>query len=241
MSTQSVTLTYAEFVSLTDPVTPFASRDETLPLLTGVRITASGGYVIARATDRYRAAFQRVRVTRPDGESLPDGFDALVSARAIAAIKRTFKPARRFVVDLTLTVTSDTLTVEASGTLGGFGSGGTLRFDLIQGNYPPIENLIPWGVRDGAASMALNAASLADLAKVAPVGMHGVGPVVIHPAPRGKPVLITHGEDFVALIQPVRFDDDKEGDKTSGDTWRSILAAPTPAAKPKRTRKADAA
>lgn len=54
-------LTAAELRRLFDPVFPFASTNDMLPVLTGVHLTAKDGYLVASATDRFRVGFSRVR------------------------------------------------------------------------------------------------------------------------------------------------------------------------------------
>lgn len=244
MTTTTLTLTAREFAQLVDPVLPFVTQDETLPILTAVRITTAGGYAIARATDRYRAAFQRVPIAHPEGEPLLDGFDALLSARAIKAIRSTFKVGRANSLDsrLSLTVDGEHVDVASVGGLGlGDLAGATLRLHQVLGKFPPIETLINWdSSEDAGQDLMVNTRFLADLK--ATTREDAMTPLVIHPAAQGKSIRVSRGADFVAIIQPVL----GSVDLATRDSWESILApaaqeSEASAAPRKRSRKKDTA
>lgn len=54
-------LTVRDLRALLMPILPFAGTDDMLPVLTGIRLRVRGGYVTAEATDRFRAAMNRVQ------------------------------------------------------------------------------------------------------------------------------------------------------------------------------------
>jgi DNA polymerase III subunit beta len=70
-------------------VVPSASRDDTLPMLTGVCLEADGAVLTLAATDRYRMA---VRTTRWDPVDPQARFAVLVPARTLAEVARTMAP-----------------------------------------------------------------------------------------------------------------------------------------------------
>ncbi len=69
-------------------VAPSASRDDTLPMLTGIRMDISGHNVTLAATDRYRIAAREFlwHPERPDATAA-----AMVSARVLVDIARTLR------------------------------------------------------------------------------------------------------------------------------------------------------
>ena len=75
------------------PRSPIAAgRDDTLPVLTGVRIEIEGDTVTLAATDRYRLAVRELAWTpeQPDLSAI-----ALVPARALADTAKSFGAAAR--------------------------------------------------------------------------------------------------------------------------------------------------
>ncbi|GGK60201.1 DNA polymerase III subunit beta [Planomonospora parontospora subsp. parontospora] len=76
------------FASAVGQVAPAASRDETLPMLTGVRVDISGEHVTMAATDRYRIAAREFdwRPERPDAAAA-----AVVPARVLVEVARSLR------------------------------------------------------------------------------------------------------------------------------------------------------
>jgi DNA polymerase III subunit beta len=72
-------------------VVPSASRDDTLPMLTGVCLDFDGGSITLAATDRYRLA---VRTVDWDPVDPAVHASALVPARTLADVARTMGPGR---------------------------------------------------------------------------------------------------------------------------------------------------
>jgi DNA polymerase-3 subunit beta len=70
-------------------VVPSASRDDTLPMLTGVCLEADGTVLTLAATDRYRMAVGRIGWNPVDPAAR---FSALVPARTLADVSRTVGP-----------------------------------------------------------------------------------------------------------------------------------------------------
>ncbi|UNX54966.1 DNA polymerase III subunit beta [Georgenia sp. TF02-10] len=113
-------------------VTIAASRDETLPLLTGVRVEIEGEKVTLLATDRYRLAMRELpwHPASPAVEAV-----ALVRARTLNDVAKSMTSAGG--VDVAL----------ASGgpaALIGFEAGGRRTTSLlVEGDYPPVRRLFP--------------------------------------------------------------------------------------------------
>ncbi|MDH2425519.1 DNA polymerase III subunit beta [Sphaerisporangium sp. TRM90804] len=76
------------FASAVGQVAPAASRDEALPMLTGVRMDIDGVNVSMAATDRYRIA-ARDFLWHPENEGLKAG--VMVPARVMAEVARSLR------------------------------------------------------------------------------------------------------------------------------------------------------
>ncbi|GAA3962101.1 DNA polymerase III subunit beta [Actinomadura viridis] len=92
------------FAAAVAQVTPAAGRDDTLPMLTGVRIDIEGATMRLACTDRYRIAARELTWTPSD-----PGFAAgvVVPARTLADTAKAIKPGAEVALDLT--GTADTL------------------------------------------------------------------------------------------------------------------------------------
>ena len=113
-------------------VTVAASRDDTLPLLTGVRVEMEGEKLTLLATDRYRLALREL-VWRPVSPSVSQV--ALVRARTLTDVAKTLGSSGEVTVAL-----SDTGGVD----LIGFEVGGRRTTSLlVDGDYPPVRRLFP--------------------------------------------------------------------------------------------------
>jgi DNA polymerase-3 subunit beta len=120
---------FAEAIS---QVTVAASKDDTLPLLTGVRVEIVGEKMTLMATDRYRLAMREItwHPSRPDLE-----ITALVRARTLQEVARSLATGGS--VDIAI---SD----ESSANLIGFEAGGRRTTStLVDGDYPPVRRLFP--------------------------------------------------------------------------------------------------
>lgn len=76
------------FTSAVGQVAPAASRDETLPMLTGIRVDIDGESVTMATTDRYRIAARRFS-WRPERPGVKRA--AMVPARVMAEIARSLR------------------------------------------------------------------------------------------------------------------------------------------------------
>lgn len=121
------------FAQAVAQVTIAASRDETLPLLTGVRVELEGSTVTLLATDRYRLAMRELpwHPGTPDVSSI-----ALVRARTLSDVAKSLTSAGS--VDLALAAGA------ATTGLVGFEAGGRRTTSLLlDGEYPPVRRLFP--------------------------------------------------------------------------------------------------
>ena len=113
-------------------VTAAASRDETLPLLTGVRMEIEGERITFLATDRYRLAMKEIgwTPTNPDVSQV-----ALVRARTLSDVAKSMTQAGTIQLSLQ---------TEGGKQIIGFESAGRrTTSQLIEGDYPPVRRLFP--------------------------------------------------------------------------------------------------
>lgn len=122
-----------QFTEAVAQVSIAASRDETLPLLTGVRVEIEGEKVTLLATDRYRLAMRELtwQPTSPDLSAV-----ALLRARTLTDVAKSLGTSG----DITVALTSN-----ASGPeLVGFEAAGRRTTSLlVDGDYPPVRRLFP--------------------------------------------------------------------------------------------------
>jgi len=135
MPASAGTVDAAAFAAAVAQVAIAAGRDETLPMMTGVRVELNGTTLSMLATDRYRLAMREMQ-WRPDDPDI--SLNALVPARTLADTAKTLGP-----------LGGDVTVALAQGGAGegmiGF-SGGTRKTTsrLLDGaNYPPVRSLFP--------------------------------------------------------------------------------------------------
>lgn len=221
----TLTLTATQLRDLVTPVIPHASKDDTLPSLTSVRIRTAGHYVTAIATDRYRIGFQRLLLE----EQPPEGFDALVPVRVLKRMLTLFRPTRWHNPTLSLTVDQLRMTVASADALTDDGMlDASLTFGLAEEGVSPrnvLDRLVAEalaGKPDGEAMVpAFNPHFLADFRlgqpQHIPMRISATGKV-------NKPWLVRIGEDFIGLIVPVRQTDGVEA--ADVDSWLPLLSVP---------------
>ncbi|ACQ78268.1 DNA polymerase III, beta subunit [Beutenbergia cavernae DSM 12333] len=113
-------------------VTIAASRDETLPLLTGVRVEIEGDKLTLLATDRYRLAMRELS-WNPASPGLEA--TALVRARTLSEVAKSLTSAGAVSISLPNGDGKD---------LVGFEAGGRRTTSLlVEGDYPPVRRLFP--------------------------------------------------------------------------------------------------
>lgn len=128
------------FTEAVAQVTVAASRDETLPVLTGVRVEIEGDVLTLLATDRYRLA---VRELPWQAGSAGTSATALVRAKTLSDVARALGSG-----EVTLALASSATGQTAPGTrasgLVGFEAGGRRSTSLlVDGDYPKVRALFP--------------------------------------------------------------------------------------------------
>ncbi|MFG1607110.1 DNA polymerase III subunit beta [Actinoplanes sp. NPDC049265] len=135
MPSSAGTVDASSFAAAVQQVAIAAGRDETLPMMTGVRVELNGRNLAMLATDRYRLAMREMQWNPDDPEI---SLNALVPAKTLNDTAKTLG-----------TVGGDVTIALAQGAAGegmiGF-AGGTRRTTsrLLDGaNYPPVRSLFP--------------------------------------------------------------------------------------------------
>jgi DNA polymerase-3 subunit beta len=135
MPASAGTLDAAEFASAVAQVAIAAGRDETLPMMTGVRIELNGSSLAMLATDRYRLAMREMQ-WRPDNPEV--SINALVPARTLNDTAKTLGPLGG---DVTMALSHGGA---GEGMIGFVGGTRRTTSRLLDGaNYPPVRSLFP--------------------------------------------------------------------------------------------------
>src|SRR5262249_14199468 len=111
-----------------------AGRDDTIPMLTGVRIELEDSNLTLLATDRYRAAVREI-AWRPGSAGL--SLQALVPARTLADTAKTLGPLRG---DVTRALPAGGV---GEGTIGFAGGARRTTSRLLDPDFPKIRSLFP--------------------------------------------------------------------------------------------------
>ncbi|RAN71400.1 DNA polymerase III subunit beta [Bacillus sp. SRB_336] len=107
-----------------------SSKDDTLPILTGVKMEIEGDLITLLATDRYRLALREVH-WNPTKPGISTG--ALVKAKTLSEVAKTLGGAGN--INIALSDNSELI---------GFESGGRRTTSLlVDGDYPKIRSLFP--------------------------------------------------------------------------------------------------
>jgi DNA polymerase-3 subunit beta len=152
--------------AVTQVATAF-SREESLPILTGVRVAVEGEKMTLLSSDRYRAA-QRELHWQPADPKLEAEF--LVPGRALVDAAKAFAHAPG---DLELALDQDVL---SGGTLGFRSAGRQLTTRLLDGTYPPIERL--FGV-EHPVDVTVPVATLTEVVKRVALFAERTSPIVV--------------------------------------------------------------
>lgn len=131
LPTQSGTVDGAALQAAVSQVTSAASRDETLPILTGIRMEIEGSTISLLATDRYRLALRELS-WKPSAADI--SAVALVRARTLSDTAKALGAG-----DVSVALSSGT-----GVDLLGFEAGGLVTTSLLMdGDYPPVRRLFP--------------------------------------------------------------------------------------------------
>ena len=179
-------------LELLEGVSTHAGRDKSLPTLNAVHIEGAGGDLIAKATDRYRLIEGAVRYS--DGSLEP----SLISLENIKQIITLCKAHKNNLVSITRF--NKAISVSSLGNV--------TTFDLLDGTFPPTEELLAKSEGDPVAieGVAFNPALMADYAKIAGKG----AAIKVYFTGEGKPMRVRITGDKItwrALLMPMRYQD----------------------------------
>ncbi len=121
------------FAAAVSQVSVAAGRDDTLPVLTGVRVEIDGSSVVLAATDRYRLAVREL-VWTPQETGL--SAVALVPARTLAETAKSLANGERVTVALSTGATGE-------GMVGFEGGARRTTTRLLDGEFPKYRSLLP--------------------------------------------------------------------------------------------------
>jgi DNA polymerase-3 subunit beta len=192
----SGTLGSDAFAAAVGSVAIAAGRDDTLPVLTGIRVEIDGEDVTLAATDRYRLAVRTLR-WQPVDPSLQA--TALVPARTIAEAAKSLTSGAEVTLALATTGTGE-------GMLGLAGTARRTTTRLLDGEFPKYRSLLP----DSASATAhLDTAVLTEAVRRVSLVATRTSPVRLSFSPDGV-VLEAGGLDEAEAAEslPASFDGD---------------------------------
>lgn len=169
----------AEFARAVASVAIAAGRDDTLPMLTGVRLEIDGDRLTFAATDRYRLAVRELSWTPADPSAEP--VQVLVPAKTLADVARSLTGGGQLTLSLGGVGTGN----GSEGIIGFTGGGRHTTTRLLDATFPPYRTLLP---TEWTASAEVDVPQFVDaLKRVALV------------ADRGTPVRLDFAEGGVSL------------------------------------------
>lgn len=206
-----VSLSYSELRKLFAPVLPHAGTDDMLPVLTRIAVASSGPYLVAQATDRFTAAFQRVWLA----SAPPAGFGVLLEASDAKRLVHLLRPIRG--TDPLIEISVDDngavrVASESPGLALGF-EGINLRFSspvLGENAFPDMASLIPEVGDDYEAvaeavfdiTLLSRFKAATDAANLGKVGNKRIGCQILMPSQPTKPLTVAVGADFIGMLMP---------------------------------------
>jgi DNA polymerase-3 subunit beta len=139
MPSTAGTVDSSEFGTAVAQVAIAAGRDDTLPMLTGVRLEIEGDKLTLAATDRYRLAVRELRwnPAAPDSASA----QVLVPARTLADAAKSLSSSDAMTIALASAGGTGEGIIGFTGSSGGRASRATTR--LLDATFPAYRSLLP--------------------------------------------------------------------------------------------------
>lgn len=147
------------FAAAVSSVAVAAGRDDTLPVLTGIRVEIDGDRLTLAATDRYRLAVRELR-WQPGDSSLTA--TALVPARTLAETARSLTSGAQVTVALSTTSGAVGAGTTADGMVGFVGGSRRTTTRLLDGEFPKYRALLP---SESSAQAQVETATLVEAVK----------------------------------------------------------------------------
>jgi DNA polymerase-3 subunit beta len=177
MPTMAGTIDGASFATAVSQAAVAAGRDDTLPMLTGVRIEIAGEKLTLAATDRYRLAVREL--TWQPASALEA--QLLVPARALSDAAKSLSASD----ELTIALSNAGTGAIGEGIIGFSSTGRETTTRLLDAQFPPYRSLLP---TDWASSAEISVAAFAESVKR-----------VALLADRGTPVRLEFADGGVSL------------------------------------------
>jgi len=165
-----------------------AHKDKDLLALNAVMLEGEGGYLTARATDRYRLIVGKIEVI--EGEMSPS-LISLSDIKRIVALSKDYKLSGK----VSLNRIGDLLTVSVNGN--------SITLTIVEANYPPFNDIFDKGEVTAIDTIAFNPAFFSDYSKIVGKGVQ----VKVTFNGENKPITIGLVGDKVewrALLMPMR-------------------------------------
>ena len=189
IQTDTVELENSVLVELLEGASTHSSKDKSLYSLNSVQLEGEGaGYLVARATDRYRLIEGKIEV---EHGQLTKSLISLSDVKRVIELAKSNKLSK-----VTLNRIGDLLTVSVTGS--------SITVQLLDANYPAsFEDLLSKSEREPLSEIAFNPALFADYAKIAGKG----NAVRVEFMGKGKPMMIhlpVTKVEWRALLMPMR-------------------------------------
>jgi DNA polymerase III sliding clamp (beta) subunit (PCNA family) len=187
--TDTVELQNSALVELLEGASTHSSKDKSLYALNSVQLEGEGaGYLVARATDRYRLIEGKIEV---EHGQLSKSLISLADVKRVIELCKSNKLSK-----VTLNRIGDLLTVSITGS--------SITVQLLDANYPAtFDDLLNKSEREPLGEIAFNPALFADYGKIA--GKNN--PVRVEFTGKGKPMIIhlpITKVEWRALLMPMR-------------------------------------
>jgi DNA polymerase III sliding clamp (beta) subunit (PCNA family) len=187
--TDTVELSNGALVELLEGASTHSSKDKSLYALNSVQLEGEGaGYLVARATDRYRLIEGKIET---EYGTLTKSLLSLSDVKRVIELAKSNKLSK-----VTLNRIGDLLTVSVTGS--------SITVQLLDANYPEFSTILDKIGRElNPLELSFNPALFADYAKIAGKGK----PVRIGFTGEGKPMMIhlpTTAVEWTALLMPMR-------------------------------------
>ncbi|MDJ0359903.1 DNA polymerase III subunit beta [Rhodococcus sp. H29-C3] len=137
LPTQTGSIPVEVFSEAIAQVAVAAGKDDTLPMLTGIRVEIAGTKVVLAATDRFRLAVRELEWT-PVGEDITT--EVLIPAKTLSESAKTLVGNASSPVELALGSGS---TIGADGLLGIISEGRRTTTRLLDADFPKFRQLLP--------------------------------------------------------------------------------------------------
>jgi DNA polymerase-3 subunit beta len=156
MPTAAGTVDSTTFATAVAQAAVAAGRDDTLPMLTGVRLEIDGDKLTLAATDRYRLAVREL--TWQPGPSVATEVNMLVPARTLAEAAKSLSHND----ELTIALSASNGNGSTDGLIGFSAAGRQATTRLLDAQFPPYRTLLP---NDWSSSAEVSVAAFAESVK----------------------------------------------------------------------------